>query len=78
MKSREEFSPEAARMRVVSELAESGAKPPEGFRSVEEALDSLEKSGDTVGGKLSDGIGEWTVTRGATEADLTIQSGGEY
>ena len=27
---------------------------------------------------MKDGIGEWSVTRGGTEVDFNIQSGGEY
>lgn len=78
MEPREQHSPEEARQKAVAELTKSGANPPEGFNSLEEALASLEKAGDTVSGKMKDGIGEWSVTRGATEADFNIQSGGEY
>jgi hypothetical protein len=79
MRSPEQFSgPEAARGRVLRELSESSAKPPEGFETIDKALESLKNPGDTISGKMEDGIGEWKVTRGVTEADLTIQSGGEY
>ena len=79
MRSPEQYSgPEAAQSRVLRELSESGAKPPEGVESIDKALESLKNPGDIISGKMEDGIGEWKVTRGATEADLTIQSGGEY
>lgn len=79
MHSPEQFSgPEASRSRILRELSESGAKPPEGFETMEKAVGSLKNPGDTIGGKMKDGIGKWKIMRGATEADLTIQSGGEY
>ena len=78
MESREQHSPEAARQRGIAELTESGANPPEGFSTLEEAFASLKNAGDTIDGKMKDGIGKWSVIRGATEADFSIQSGGEY
>ena len=78
MRSPEKFSPEASRQHAVVELTESGALPPEGFSSLEAALSSLKKVGESVNGKMADGIGEWKVTRGPTEADFNIQSGGDY
>ena len=78
MKSKEQHSPEAARQSAITELTKSGANPPEGFSNLEEAIASFKNAGDTVSGKMKDGIGDWSVTRGATEADFNIQSGGEY
>ena len=78
MTTPEIFSPESSRRATVEELTTGGALPPEGFTQLEDALASLKEAGDTVDGKMKDGIGEWKVTRGATEADFTIQSGGDY
>ena len=78
MESPELNNVEGARKKVVAELAEGSANPPEGFSDIAESLASLKNLGDTISGKMKDGVGEWKVTRGATEADLTIQSGGNY
>ncbi|GEM_PF-4227429 len=78
MESQELNTVEGARKKVVAELSEGSANLPAGFSSIEDSLASLKNPGDTVSGKMSDGVGEWKVTRGATEADLTIQSGGDY
>ncbi len=78
MHTPEHFSPEAKRKAVLTELSKGGALPSNEFSTVAEALASLKKPGDKVSGTMRDGVGEWMVTRGATEADLTIKAGGDY